>query len=180
MIERATHDLLAADVGTGSGAIAVSVARHAAQCRITATDISEHAIRVAQANARRHNVLDRIDFHVGDLLDGVPAEAAFDVVLSNPPYVSQAEWESLADDVRRFEPRLALVAGETGTEVIARLIPQAAERLRAGGWLLMEFSPMIERATHDLLAADGRFDAVQTIKDLAGLPRVVRARRMGR
>jgi release factor glutamine methyltransferase len=176
-----THRTLSvADVGTGSGAIAVSIAKHTADCHITAVDICEKALAVARGNAQRHEVLDRMEFLASDLLSGLPAEPQFELIVSNPPYVSQSEMETLADDVKRFEPRLALLGGENGTELIARLIPQAAERLRDGGWLLIEFSPMIEDATHRLLANDGRFREIQTIKDLAGLPRVVRSQRIAR
>ncbi len=168
------------DVGTGSGAIAVSIAKHATNCHITAIDICDKAIQVARSNAQRHNVLDRVDLLAGDLLSGLPPEPQFDLVLSNPPYVTQAELETLADDVKRFEPHLALLGGESGTDLIARLIPQAADRLRDGGWLLMEFSPTVEEATHQLLAADGRFQGMRTIKDLAGLPRIVRSQRVPR
>ncbi len=167
------------DVGTGSGAIAVSVVKHAANCHVTAVDISSEAIDVARGNAEKHGVADRLDFIAGDLLDSLPAERTFDFVASNPPYVSQPEWQQLPPEVRDFEPTLALVGGHSGAEIIARLIPQAAERLRDGGWLVMEISPMIEQATYQLLADDGRFDPALTTKDLAGLARVVKARRRG-
>ncbi len=166
-----------ADVGTGSGAIAVSVAKHAPACRVIAVDNSPQALQVARGNADRHQVSDRIEFILSDLLTAVPATEPFDVVASNPPYVSEAEWNQLPREVRDYEPRPALVGGATGSETIARLIPQAAERLRPGGWLLLEISPMIEAAVQQLLDRDGRFQAVQTVKDLAGLPRVIRGKR---
>ncbi len=165
------------DVGTGSGAIAVSVAKHAPACRAIAVDNSPQALQVARGNADRHQVSDRIEFVLSDLLAAVPTTEPFDVVASNPPYVSEAEWSQLPPDVRDYEPRSALVGGATGSETIARLIPQAAERLRPGGWLLLEISPMIEAAVQQLLDRDGRFQAVQTAKDLAGLPRVIRGKR---
>jgi release factor glutamine methyltransferase len=98
-------------------------------------------------------------------------------VASNPPYVSEAEWESLPPDVKKYEPRTALVAGPLGTEVIARLIPQAAERLRPGGHLLMEISPMIHEAVGKLIEAEPRWELQPTVKDLARHARVVVARR---
>ncbi len=166
-----------ADVGTGSGAIAVSVAKHAAHCRVTALDISAEALEVARGNAERHRVADRIEFLLSDLLAAIPLAEPLDVIASNPPYVSQSEWGQLPPDVRNYEPQSALVGGETGSETIARLIPQAAERLRPGGWLLLEISPAIEAAVRGLLDQDGHFTALPTVKDLAGLPRVVKARR---
>jgi release factor glutamine methyltransferase len=167
-----------ADIGTGSGVLAVCAARHVADCRVTAIDISAAALAVARTNADEHGVRDRIEFVESDLFAGVPADRRFDFVISNPPYVTTAEMEQLSPEVRRFEPRLALEAGPRGTEVIERLVPQAAERLNPGGWLLIEVSPMIEPAVVALLAADGRFTMAPTMKDLAGLPRVVQARHM--
>ena len=166
-----------ADVGTGSGAIAVSVAKHAANCRVTALDLSAEALEVARGNADRHRVADRIEFVLSDLLTAIPPAEPFDLIASNPPYVSESEWDRLPPDVRNYEPRSALVGGPTGSETIARLIPQAAERLRPGGWLLLEISPMTETAVHRLLGQDGHFTALPTVKDLAGLPRVVKAQR---
>ena len=101
----------------------------------------------------------------------------FDVIVSNPPYVSTAEYNAIEPEVRNFEPRTALEAGPLGTEVIARLIPQAGERLLAGGSLLLEISPMIHNNVCQLVAADGRFEPATTVKDLAGHARVVQATR---
>lgn len=165
------------DVGTGSGIIAICAAVHLPQCQVTAIDISPAAIEVATENARTHGVDQRIEFVTGDLLADLPADREFDIVASNPPYVSTRELEQLASDVADHEPHLALAAGPRGTDVIERLIPQAAERLRPGGHLLMEISPMIEMAVRELVAADSRFELRPTIKDLAGLARVVSAQR---
>ncbi|MBI2826815.1 MAG: peptide chain release factor N(5)-glutamine methyltransferase [Planctomycetia bacterium] len=166
-----------ADVGTGSGVLAVCAARHFAACRVTAVDISPKALAVARENAAAHGVAERVEFVEGNLLASLPAEATFDFIVSNPPYVSEGEWATLAREVRDFEPRGALVAGPRGTEVIARLISAAAERLVPGGWLLTEISPMIEADVRSLVEADARFSPAPTVKDLAGLARVVQARR---
>ncbi len=166
-----------ADVGTGSGCIAVSLAKHLPGCRVTAIDTSPAALAVAEENARHHGLAERIEFVESDLLAALPDGRQFDFVVSNPPYVAQGEWATLARDVRDFEPRGALVAGPRGTEVIERLIPQAAERLRDGGHLLMEIGPAIHDAVCELIGADGRFELGQTIKDLARLPRVVQAKK---
>ena len=171
--------LLIADIGTGSGIIAVCLAKHLPNCRVTALDISPAALVIAQENAKQHGVADRIEFIGSDLFATVPAGRQFDFVVSNPPYVTTAEMEKLAVDVRKFEPRVALVAGPRGTEVIERLIAQSAERLRPGGHLLMEISPTIHDAVRTLLESDDRFELGPTIKDLARLPRVVQARRRG-
>jgi release factor glutamine methyltransferase len=166
-----------ADVGTGSGAIAVAAARHLPECRVTALDVSPAALAVATQNVAAHGLADRVTILESDLLGALPANALFDIVASNPPYVSSAEWAALDPGVRDFEPRLALEAGPRGTEVIERLAPQAAAHLRPGGWLVLEVSPMIEPAVQRLVAERGDFRSVATRKDAAGLPRVVIAQR---
>jgi len=177
---RAAAELAIADVGTGSGAIAVALAKHLPTSRIVAIDRSSAALAVAAQNARRHGVAERIEFVESDLFAALPAEQRFDFIVSNPPYVKTAELEGLAADVRKFEPREALVAGPRGTEVIEKLVPQAAERLRPGGHLLIEIGPAIHEAVQKLLKADARFEPGPTIKDLARLPRVVQARCLAR
>jgi release factor glutamine methyltransferase len=166
-----------ADVGAGSGVIAVCLAKHLPASRLTAIDISPTALAVARDNAKQHGVADRIEFVESDLFAALPADRQFDLVVSNPPYVTTAELQQLSPDVRNFEPHAALLAGPKGTEVIERLIPQAAERLRAGGHFLTEISPMIHDAVCALLQKDHRFELGPTIKDIARLSRVVQARR---
>jgi release factor glutamine methyltransferase len=168
---------LVADVGTGSGAIAIAVAKHAPAVRIMAIDVSSVALEVARGNAAQHGVSDRIEFVEGDLLTSLPPQARFAVIASNPPYVSEGEFAALSPQIRNHEPRGALVAGPTGSEVIERLIPQASERLLPGGWLIVELSPMIAARVVGLIAADGRYEPATLIKDLAGLARVVKAKR---
>ncbi len=168
-------ELLIADVGTGSGILAACLARHLPQSRLWAIDADPAALQVARQNCTAHGVSQRVEFCCGDLLTPVPAELRLDLIVSNPPYVSEREYAALAVQVRDYEPRGALVAGATGTEVIERLIPQAAQRLKPGGTLLMEISPMIEQAVYELLRRDGRFIALQTHRDLAGQARVVQA-----
>jgi release factor glutamine methyltransferase len=171
----AGEQITIADVGTGSGIIAVVAAKRLPQAQVTAIDASRAAIDVARSNAESHSVADRLKLLESDLFAAVSAGQTFDIIASNPPYVSEVEYEKLAKSVKDFEPRLALVAGPRGTEVIERLIPQAAERLNAGGWLLLETSPMIEPAVRTLIEADRRFERASTIKDLTGQPRVVQA-----
>ena len=166
-----------ADVGTGSGILAVCAAKYVPNSRVTAIDISPAALKVASRNAERHGVAERIEFVESDLLSAVPAEPRFDYIVSNPPYVSTAEMARLAKDVREHEPELALVAGQRGTEAIERLIPQAAGRLKPGGVLLMEVSPMIAAKVEELIRDTPAFDVGPTIRDLAGHARVVQATR---
>ncbi len=166
-----------ADVGTGSGIIAVSVAKHASRARVTAIDQSPRALTIARENAERHGVSERMTFVESDLLSAIPSERRFAIVASNPPYVSEAEYAALSAEVREHEPRMALVAGPTGTEVIERLLSQAAERLLPEGALLLEISPMLQQRVETLIAEAGNWRLTRTVKDLAGHARIVVARR---
>jgi release factor glutamine methyltransferase len=164
-----------ADVGTGSGILAICAAKNLPHAKITAVDLSPAALEVARRNAAKHGVADRIEFIESDLFAKLAADRRFHFIVSNPPYVSESEFSALAPDVRDHEPRLALVAGPTGTSVIERLIPAAAERLHPGGRLMIELSPMIEPAVRQLIEKDGRFLPPTTIKDLAQHARIVSA-----
>jgi release factor glutamine methyltransferase len=164
-----------ADVGTGSGCIALAMAKELPHAEIHATDISPTALEVARANAARHQlqVNDRVQFHQTDLLEGL-SPPPFDLVVSNPPYVGDSEEDHVQLEVRKFEPRDAVFAGPTGVEVIARLIPQAYAALRPGGWLVMEISGTIADRTKLML--DG-WDAVRITRDLQSIPRIARAQK---
>lgn len=165
-----------ADVGTGSGVLAICAARNLPSCTVTALDISAEALKIAARNAADHQVSDRIEFVQSDLFgDGAPD--TYDYIVSNPPYVSEAEFEQLPMQVREYEPRDALLAGPTGTEIIQQLLLQACQRLQPGGWLVFEISPMIEVAVIELVDAQRVWDSVDVVKDLAGLSRVVKLRR---
>lgn len=165
------------DVGTGSGAIAVTLAKRLPQAAFVATDISAEALAVARENAARHGVAERIRFVAGDLL-GVPEAAGpWDVIVSNPPYVREDEFESLPRDVRLHEPRSALVSGPTGVEFVTRLAAAAAESLAPGGWLLIEIGPAVAAAAEAVLDAQPGLVREPTLPDLANLPRIVQARR---
>lgn len=167
------------DVGTGSGAIAITVAKHLATAypaggQITAVDLSPEALAVAEQNATDLEVDPPIHWVQGDLLEPLPNEPdSLDLVLSNPPYVSQSEYSELALTVREHEPQGALVSGPTGTELIEKLIQQAGDRLIVGGALIVELSPMIAAAVAKLVQADGRYSNAHFIKDLAGHQRIL-------
>ncbi|MGH7134559.1 MAG: peptide chain release factor N(5)-glutamine methyltransferase [Pirellulales bacterium] len=166
-----------ADVGTGSGVIAVCAAKWLPNSRLLALDISGKALKVAAANAAEHGIGNRIEFMESDLFAAVSPERTFDFVVANPPYVAEHEMAGLSRDVRDYEPRSALVAGPHGTETICRLVEQAAERLKPGGWLLMEISPQIEAQVRELVARDDRYGLGPTVKDLAGFARVIQAQK---
>jgi release factor glutamine methyltransferase len=162
-----------ADVGTGSGCIALALAKELPQAEIDATDISPAALEVARANAARHQLESRIHFLEVDLLTGLRPET-FDFVVSNPPYVGESEEDQVQLEVRRFEPRNAVFAGPTGLEVIARLIPQAHAALCPGGWLVLEISGNIAPQVQHLLQS---WNDVLLIPDLQSIPRIARARK---
>jgi release factor glutamine methyltransferase len=175
--QRAADDTILdiVDVGTGSGILAVCAAKYVPNSRVTAIDISPAALAVARRNAHRHGVAERIEFGEGDLLSGASAGPVFDYVVSNPPYVSTSEMANLAPDVRDHEPDIALRAGEQGTDVIAPLIQQAAVRIKPGGAMFIEVSPMIATEVEQLIRNARTLELGSTIRDLAGHPRVVQA-----
>jgi release factor glutamine methyltransferase len=161
------------DVGTGSGCIALALAIELPEAEIHASDISPEALEIAEANAARHQLTGRIQFHDTDLLKKLQPEY-FDFVVSNPPYVGESEEDSVQLEVRKFEPRNAVFAGPTGLEVIERLILQAREVLVPSGWLVMEISGTIAERVVGLLS---EWESVQITNDFQGIPRVVSARK---
>ncbi len=174
--ELGSQPLNIVDVGTGSGAIAVTIAKHLKNCHMTAIDKSPTALAVARRNAEKHQLgEDRITFLESDLLAALPADAKFDLVLSNPPYVSQAEFEQLPSTVRKFEPHMALVSGPDGSEVITRLLVEAQAKLNPRGYCIFEFSPMLNQRLAAFVGTG--WDPPLVTKDLAGLARIVTLRK---
>jgi release factor glutamine methyltransferase len=169
--ERSLNSTKIVDVGTGSGCIALALAKELPEAEIHATDISGGALEIARANAARLGLESRIQFHKADLVEGLAS--GFDFVVSNPPYVGESEEDQVQLEVCRFEPRNAVFAGPAGTEVIERLIPQAHAALHPTGWLVMEFSGSIAERTRTLLR---EWDDISIMPDLQSIPRVVRAR----
>jgi release factor glutamine methyltransferase len=162
------------DVGTGSGAIALALATELPAAEIYGVDLSPEALEVAKANAARLQLEDRVRFLVSDVLEGVRRDGSFDFVLSNPPYVGFHEADKVQDVVKKFEPKMAVFAGEHGLDIIRRLIPQAYEALRAGGYLVFEIGFTMAPMATELLA--GWID-VRAVSDLSGIPRVMVAMR---
>lgn len=161
------------DLGTGSGCIALALAKEFPHAEIHATDISAAALEVARANAARHQFENRVRFHQADLFAGLNLKG-LDFVVSNPPYVGESEEDQVQLEVRKFEPRNAVFAGSAGIEVIGRLLPPARTALRAGGWLVLEISGTIASRVQNLLEG---WDEIRIIPDLQGIPRVARARK---
>jgi release factor glutamine methyltransferase len=159
-----------ADLCTGSGCIAIALARERPQARLVATDISGDALAVAERNAQRLDVADRIEFLQADLLTGV--SGAFDLIVANPPYVPEPERESLQPEVRDFEPPIALFGGREGLSVIERLVAASVSRLSPGALLLFEFSMGQDRAVDRLIGHTRGVRLADVKHDLQGIPRV--------
>ena len=169
------------DVGTGSGCIAITLATCLKGRRILAIDRSPEALAVAQCNALSHAVRDQIEWLEGDLLAPLRARqavASVDVIVSNPPYISEADWAGLEPDVRVFEPRMALVGGEQGTEFHERLLRDSREFLVPGGLLIMEMGAGQAPAVRQFAEQVGGYTALRIIEDAAGIERVIMAQRL--
>ena len=182
------ENLTLMDIGTGSGCIAITLAKELPGATVYATDVSLPALKVARRNAARHELLDRIQFVQSNLLEVFSrspqgtrhavqqpsSDPAFDLIISNPPYVSLRDTVSLPVEVREHEPRVALFGGEEGYELYGDLIPQAAEHLKTGGLLILELGYNSLPAVEPLLDRSD-WHNVSITKDLAGIPRVISA-----
>lgn len=170
--------VLAADIGTGSGCLAVTLAALVPRARIVATDTSAAALNTARENAARHHVADRIEFRQTRYLDETPGP--FDLIVSNPPYVTDDEYAGLAPEVRDFEPRAALAAGPEGLDDIRGVLHAAAASLAPGGRLLLEMGHRHADGVAALVHADARLHLVHVRNDLQRIPRMaVIERKMG-
>ncbi len=177
-VDQATP-LRIADICTGSGCVAISVAHHLANCEMSAVDICAKALAVATTNVAKHGMEGRISLWQGDLMDALPNDGSnFDMILSNPPYVSEDEWKELAKDVRDHEPRLALLAGPAGMEISERLLQQATTRLNEGGVIMIESSPMLVPKLEQYLQDHRQWSMKPTLKDLQGHARIIIAERV--
>jgi release factor glutamine methyltransferase len=162
------------DVGTGSGCIALSLASELPHIEIHACDISEDALEIARVNAARLALVERVRFSHSDLLSAY-ADQKFDFVISNPPYVGEEDADKVQKQVRDFEPKIAVFSGREGMDIYRRLIPEAEDALRPGGWFVTEIGYSEEEKVRNLLAG---WADIQVTADLQGIPRVVAARKM--
>jgi release factor glutamine methyltransferase len=163
------------DVGTGSGNIAIALAKELPRARIQAVDISERALRVARRNASLHQAK-HVEFRKSNLFSAFRGTGVrFDFIVSNPAYVSRRDWDGLPAEIRDFEPRRALLAGESGLEMIERLVRRAGTFLRPGGYLIFEIGDGQRERVLSLFGR--RWTEIETAWDLVGTPRVITARR---
>lgn len=167
-----------ADIGTGSGAIAISLAKNLSNTQVTAVDQSKAALKIARWNADKLKVDALITFVHSDLLESVASPEQFDIICTNPPYVSESEYAELAPTVRDFEPREALVSGPTGTETIERILNECSDRLRQGGRLIIELSPMIADVCAKMVQDQEVLGDQRFIKDLEGHRRILSVARV--
>lgn len=173
---------LALEIGTGSGAIAISLAKEIGNIFLVATDISMGALVLAKGNAQSAGVLHQIEFVNSDLFAPFrlfKATEPFDLILSNPPYITHSEIDFLAREVRDYEPIVALDGGEDGFEFYRRITQEASFYLRKGGWLLLEIGQGQGSKVLEMIEKEGYFNIPETIQDLSGIERVVKAQKRG-
>ncbi|MEM9411214.1 MAG: peptide chain release factor N(5)-glutamine methyltransferase [Planctomycetota bacterium] len=161
------------DIGTGSGCIAITLAKQIENSQITACDISADALAVAELNSIENEV--EIEFLLSDLFDAVETGTKVDFIVSNPPYIGLAEESSVDESVKNFEPHQALFAGQNGLDVISRLVEQSPRFLNPNGFLIFETSPVIFDQCLELIESNNQFGPVKTIRDFANLRRVIQA-----
>jgi release factor glutamine methyltransferase len=163
------------DIGTGSGAIALALAHELPEAEIIATDISPAALKIAKKNARNLKLEKNIEFLKGDLF--TPVKGLFDIIVSNPPYISAAEYEELPRGVKDFEPKIALLAGQTGVEFYEKLIYQSKNHLKKDGWLLMEIGAPQAEKIRVIMQECAFFENIDVRRDYAGHDRVIKGRK---
>ncbi len=167
------------DVGTGSGILAVCLAKALSGWEVWATDISPDALEVARLNAEKHGFGDQIRLRQGDLFQPFKSEEIlFHMIVSNPPYVAEEEYGSLPPEVQGYEPRIALAAGKEGMDFITRILHGAPDFLAPGGWLLVEMAPGQTEQAMKIAEGTGFYGEINRVRDYSGRHRVMCARRL--
>jgi len=171
------EELRLLEIGTGSGAISIALAKELPEAKITATDLSPKVLSVAEENAAKNRARDQIRFLQGDLFQPVPKGETFDLVVSNPPYITREQLSSLMPEVRDYEPRIALDGGKDGLDFFRRALPAVAGYLRSGGWFLAELGAGQDRQVLEIAQKNPELDSLGFAKDLSGINRVFKARK---
>ena len=164
------------DLGTGSGAIALALATEYPRARIVASDVMPRTLEMARLNAKRLGLDDRVEFILSDLFRSMPSEARFDIIVSNPPYVTEAGMHRLAAEIRGYEPRAALLGGVHGMDYHEEIVPAAPQFLLPGGMLAIEINESKMMEMMQLYIATGRFEDIDIHNALSGQPRVISGR----
>ncbi len=175
--KRQTAPRWGAEIGVGSGAVVVALAKELPEMDWLALDLSAAALAVARDNAQRHGVAGRIHWVMSDLVTGLQVVPRFILMAANLPYIPRAEWEQLPKDIRDFEPREALLGGEDGLDLIRRLARQAHRYLHPGGYLILEVGAGQAGSVLELLRETGAYEQLECLTDYQGIQRVVRGRR---
>lgn len=165
------------DIGTGSGNIAIALAKHIEHSNITAVDIQPGSLRVAQQNSELHRVQHKIEFLEGDIFNTLfPDKKVFDIIVSNPPYISEQEYIDLTEDVKNYEPEISLKAGNNGVAFYHRIVELARDLLKTGGAVAVEIGANQADSVHNIFSHESIFKTIEIIHDLNKLPRVVLAK----
>ncbi len=165
------------DIGTGSGALAVSAAHYLKNANITAVDISESALEIASQNAKKHSLEDRISFIKSDIFSNLQLDQTFDIIVSNPPYIPTAEIASLQNEIKDHEPMSALDGGPDGLSFYRRIIGESGKRLNPKGYLVLEIGFGMAEDIKNMMNESGIFEPAKLIRDYAGIERVVIGKR---
>jgi len=178
--QHSNRKIIIMDIGTGSGNIAVSLAKNLSNVKIYASDISQEALEIAKENVRRHKVVDKVHLLNGDLFSAFISHidpGSVDFIVSNPPYVSESEWKNLEPELRDNEPREALVAGKDGLCFHIQIIRDASDWLVPDGYLVIEIGETQANTIIKLMESEGHYKDIEISKDLQGKERVISARR---
>ncbi|MBC8554319.1 MAG: peptide chain release factor N(5)-glutamine methyltransferase [Candidatus Brocadiales bacterium] len=173
-------NIIIMEIGTGSGNIAVSLAKNLSNVEVYTNDISQDALSLAKENIHEHGVADKVHLLHGDFFEAFcncVEKMHIDFIVSNPPYISESEWNELEPEVKEHEPRQALVGGEDGLYFFRKIIKDAADWLRPGGYLVIEIGETQANAIIKLIQNDLHYDEIEKIKDLQGKERIISARR---
>jgi release factor glutamine methyltransferase len=178
--EFSDKSIIIMEIGTGSGNIAVSLAKNLSSAEIYTNDISPDALTLAKTNIQRHEVVDKVHLLHGDFFGAFSNSVKkkhVDFIVSNPPYISESEWNSLELEVKEHEPRQALVGGEDGLHYYRRIIKDTTDWLRPGGYLVIEIGETQANAIKKLMKNEMHYEEIEIIKDLQGKERIISARR---
>ena len=171
------ENLCILEIGTGSGAISIALARELPFASIVATDLSATALSIAEENAKQNEVQERIHFLLGDLFRPLEPGCRFDLVVTNPPYIPHDHFSSLEPEVRDYEPRIALDGGKDGLDFFRRALPKVDSFLSPGGWVLAEIGAGQDQEVRRIAAKNSELDSFDFVADLAGIKRVFKARK---